>query len=110
MARTNLSALKATCSAICNTCYIDEDVAAEMLTAKDIDPDENVVSYPDIVAIAIRLVQGWVETSRSEGGISVSANLERLDKNIMAWCNDYGLDADEFLLSAKVIENGSELW
>ena len=37
MAKTNLEALKAQCKLICNTCYVDEDVARLVLQNAGLD-------------------------------------------------------------------------
>lgn len=111
MAMTNLEALKAQCKLICNTCYVDNDVAVLSLFNAGIDATaEARANNPDIVSAAILIVKGWVETSRSENGISVSVEIESVKKNIIFWCNKYGLDASEYVDDIVVIDNGSNLW
>lgn len=63
----------------------------------------------NLLKIAIKLVLGYVESSRTEGGVSVGIDSERVEDNIRRWCDDYGLDAEDFL-SLKTIENGTNLW
>ena len=112
MERTAKSDLRAVCKAICNTCYVDDDVAMAMLMSKDIDPDAATSGdfSADIVTLAIEIVKGWVETSRSEGGISVSRDTKQLNQNILYWCNKYGLEADELVQGVVTIRNGSNRW
>ena len=106
------SALRAICKAICNTCYVDDDVLRVMLLSnKDVDPESEIFDLtPDLVEIALTIVRGWVETSRSEGGVSVSSSTEQLNDNITFWCNKYGLEAENYLINVKVVENGSNMW
>lgn len=110
--RTAKSDLRAVCKAICNTCYVDDDVLTAMLVSKGIEPEgESSGDFPAaIVELAIVIVKGWVETSRSEGGVSVARDTKQLNQNIMYWCNKYGLEADELLSGVITIRNGSNLW
>ena len=109
--RTNLEALKARCKLICNTCYVDSDVAEDALLQQGLDPVSSGGDDTTITKCAIVIVKGWVETSRSEGGISASINYDAIKKNLLWWANQYGLDADELLAdSFKTIEDGSQLW
>ena len=110
MERTNLEALRAKCKLICNTCYVDDDVLKDVLTDAGILPDGEAsgTSAALLVECAIPVVKGWVETSRSEGGISSSIDREAVEKNILFWCQRYGLDASEYLSeSMTVIQDGS---
>ena len=113
MERTNLEALRAKCMLICDTCYVDDDVLIDVLCDAGIDPDGEAsgTSAAQLVECAIPVVKGWVETSRSEGGISVSIDREAVEKNILFWCQRYGLDASEYLSdSMTVIQDGSEMY
>lgn len=111
MAMTNLEALKAQCKLICNTCYVDDDAARlALLNARLDEDDESIANDPDIIGAAITIVKGWVETSRSENGISISTSTEALRKSIIYWCGVAGLDASEYVDDLKVIDNGSDLW
>ena len=111
MAKTNLEALKAQCKLICNTCYVDEDVARLVLQNAGLEAEsEPSANNPDIVSAAILIVKGWVETSRSENGISASVNVESVKKSIVFWCGRAGLDASEYVDNLTVIDNGSNLW
>lgn len=112
MSLTNSEAVRAKCKLICNTCYVDADVLNATLLDAGITPDGTATpNDPKIVECAILIVKGWVETSRSENGISASIDKERLEQNIMFWCGRAGLDASEFLEDMVVsVENGSDLW
>ena len=111
MAQTNLDALKAQCKLICNTCYVDEDVARLVLHNAELDAEsEPSANNPDIVSAAILIVKGWVETSRSENGISASVDVESVRKSIVFWCDKAGLDASKYVDNVAVIDNGSNLW
>lgn len=116
MERTNLEALRAKCKLICNTCYVDGDVLADVLLGKGIDPWEDAGPADEsagavLTDAAITIVLGWVETSRSEGGISTSIDRDALEKNILFWCRRYGLDASEYLSeSMTVVQDGSETY
>lgn len=109
MERTNLEALRAKCKLICDTCYVDDDVLIDVLADAGIEPAVNAVPNDvEIVKAAITIVKGWVESARSEGGINVSINREAVDKNILFWCQRFGLDASEYLSdSITVIQDGS---
>ena len=108
---TNLEALKAQCKLICNTCYVDTDVAELSLLNGGIGPlDEFKPGDKSIIVAALDLVKGWVETSRSENGISVSTDSRKLEKSIVYWCGKAGVDASEYVDSLSVIEDGSNLW
>ena len=78
--RTNLETLKARCKLICNTCYVDSDVAEDMLLQEGLDPVSGGGDDTTITKCAIVIVKGWVETSRSEGGISASINHDAIKK------------------------------
>lgn len=110
--RSNIEACRAKCKLICNTCYVDLDVLTDVLVDHGIDPDGTATANnADLMLCAILVVKGWAETSRSEGGISTSINYASVKKNILFWCNNYGLNADELLGDdMSSIDNGSNLW
>jgi hypothetical protein len=113
MDRKYSEAVRAKCKLICNTCYVDDDVVNDILLDHGLEPDDT--AQPDkvaaIVECAILIVKGWVETSRSEGGISTSINIESVKNNILFWCGRCGLDASEYLSDElSSIEDGSKLW
>ena len=112
MERTNLEALRAKCKLICDTCYADDDVLIDVLCDSGIVPgDKAVPSDVEIVKCAILVVMGWVESQRSEGGINVSINREAVEKNILFWCQRFGLDASEYLSeSMTVVQDGSGMY
>ena len=112
MERTNLEALRAKCKLICDTCYADDDVLIDVLEDADISPSGNAVpNNVEIVKAAIVVVKGWVESARSEGGINVSINREAVEKNILFWCQRFGLDASEYLSdSMTVVQDGSNMY
>jgi hypothetical protein len=61
--------------------------------------------------VAVQLVRGYIETSRSENSVSTSIDADALTQSIAFWCNEYGVDADDVLSdSLRVIQNGSNLW
>ena len=112
MARTNLEALRAKCKLICDTCYADDDALIDVLEDAGITPGDNAVpNNVEIVKAAIVVVKGWVESNRSEGGINVSINREAVEKNILFWCQRFGLDASEYLSdSMTVVQDGSNMY
>ena len=82
-----------------------------MLESFELNPEEEALpDDPKLIESAIIIVKGWVETSRSESGISVTSEKERIDKSILFWCNRAGLDASKYVDSLKTIDNGSNFW
>lgn len=111
MALTNSEALRAQCKLICNTCYVDKDVLALVLYSAGMDANATATANdPEIIRQAILIVKGWIETSRSENGISVSIDMDAVKTNILFWCKQAGLDASEFVDDMITLENGSDLW
>lgn len=112
MTRTAKSDIQAVCKAICNTCYVDDDVVMAMLLSNGIEPDAETSGDFDakVVELAIVIVNGWVETSRNEGGISVAIDREQVSKNMFYWCNRYGLDADELIGNVTTVEDVTDMW
>ena len=107
----NLKALRSICNAICNTFYPDRATMEIMLFNEGISIDaEATPKDVKLFRVAIRLVKGYVESSRNENGVSISVREDAINENIRIWCKDYGLDGDDYLLSVKTIENGSNLW
>lgn len=109
---TNLSALYSLCNAIANTFYPDESTLQLALFNAEIDPDGAAIPKdPSIFRVAVPLVRGYVEGSRSENGVSTSVLQEAVDKSLNMWCNYYGLDpAEELGDTLSSIEDGSPLW
>ena len=107
----NLTALRGLCNAICSTFYPDTSTMSLLLYNEGINATDNAVPKDvTLLKLAIKLVQGYIESSRSEGGVSVGIDTKKVDDNIRRWCDDYGLDADDYLTSLKTIENGSNRW
>ena len=107
---TNIEALSAKCTRICSAFYVDKVVLQDALFDASILPDDLAKPQdPEIIKQAIILVKGFVETSRSEGGISTSINQSTVKNNIIYWCKMVGLDASEFV-EQIVIKNGSNRW
>lgn len=81
-----------------------------MLFNNKIEPTE-VAEPKDVklLKLAIKLVQGYVENSRSENGVSYAVNQDRVNQNIAQWCSDYGISADDVIVGRTII-NGSNLW
>ncbi len=109
---TNLSALYSLCNAIANTFYPDESTLKLALFNAEIDPDGAATPKdPAIFRVAVPLIRGYVEASRSENGVSTSVQQDAVEKSLNFWCNSYGLNAEEELGdSLSYIEDGSSLW
>ena len=109
---TNLEALQAQCKLICNTAYVDRDVANLTILKGELDPQGEFSLADDkkIIIMSLDIVKGWVETSRSENGISVSMDPQKVEQNMIYWCGKAGVDASKFLSTVSVIEDGSNLW
>ena len=94
---------------MCSTFFPDNSTIEFSLFNDGIDPKAKATPKdPQIFRAAIRLVMGYVESSRSENGVSTSVMSE---DSIIYWCGYYGLDADEELSEySREIEDGSNLW
>ena len=108
----NLSAVMTLCTSMCSSFYPDKASATMALFNAEIDPEtEATPKDVNVFRVAIGLVMGYVEGSRSEGGTSVSVREEAVKESIKYWCNIYGLDAEEVLADyVRVIEDGTHLW
>lgn len=109
----NLNALMSLCNAMCNTFYPDRRTVEFVLLNDGINPNAEMEPKDvNIFRVALRLVMGYIEGSRTENGVSTSVMSEDAIKNsILYWCNCYGLDADEELSEyTRVLEDGSNLW
>lgn len=109
----NLTAAKTLCTAICSPFYPDVAVVEMALFNEGIDARaEATPKDANIFKVAVRLVMGFVEGSRSEGGISTSVlSADAIKQSISIWCGNYGLDAEEILSEYQTsIEDGSKLW
>lgn len=109
---TNLSALYSLCNAIANTFYPDESTLKVALFNAEIDPDGAATPKDaSIFRVAVALVRGYVEGSRSENGVSTSVLQDAVEKSLNYWCNFYGLDAEEELGDTLTyIEDCSNRW
>jgi len=108
---TNLKKLKSLCTALCNTFYPDLDVLESVLDDEGLDADATAGKKDKtLLALAIRLVKGFVETSHSENGVSMATDRDAVNEAIASWCSDYGLDEDEYLISPLSIRDASHLW
>jgi len=108
---TNIQVLRNLCNAICNTFYADVATLQVSLFNEGIESDiEATPKDPALLKLAILLVTGYVESSKNENGISHSVDADRINDSIAIWCNDYGLDADEYLIHRVSVESGSNLW
>ena len=100
------------CNAIANTFYPDNATIELALFNEGIDAQgEATPKDPETFRVAVALVMGYVESSRTENGVSTSVMADAAKESIRYWCNVYGLDADEVLGDyVRVIENGSNMW
>lgn len=109
---SNLEAVQALCTAMVNTFYPDRAVAEFALFQRGADPMADAAPMDaEVFRAAVSLVRGYVESSRSEDGISTSINTAALEDALRYWCRQYGLDADEELADGlRVLEDGTNLW
>lgn len=109
---TNRDALRSMCNAIASSFYPDCAAVDMVLFNEGIDADaDSAPKDVSILRLAVSLVMGYVEQSRSENGVSVSVMQDAVKESIRYWCNIYGLDADEVLADyIRVIEDGSQRW
>lgn len=109
---TNRAALYNLCNAIANTFYPDESTMNVALFNAEIDPEATATPKdPQIFRVAVALVRGYVEASRTENGVSTSVMQEAVDKSLNWWCNYYGLDAEEELGDTlNIIDDMSSNW
>lgn len=109
---TNLEALRSLCNSIANTFYPDEQTMRLTLFNEGIDADIDATPKDkELLKCAIRLVMGYIEGSRTENGVSTSVREDAVKSSIIFWCKNYGLDADEILISGlRIIDDGTHLW
>lgn len=109
---TNSEALKYTCNLLANTFYPDDRTIQLVLMNDGIEADADAFSMDaGIFRLAVRLVLGYVEGSRTENGISTSVKKDVRD-SIRIWAPQYGLDADELLddVQQSSIEDITHIW
>lgn len=109
---TNRDALIGLCNAIANTFYPDSAAINIAFLNEEIDPDGTATPKDGkILRMAVALVMGYVESSRSENGVSTSVKADAVEDSIRYWCGIYGIDANEVLNDyLRVIEDCSNLW
>lgn len=109
---TNQSALRELCHAIASSFCPDDSTVRFVLFNNGIDADGDAVAKDEaLFRLAVSLVMGYVESSRSENGVSVSVMEDAVKESLRRWCRDYGLELDDLLEdSIRVIEDGSSLW
>ena len=109
---TNLRALSSLCNAIANTFYPDKATLELVLFNEGIEPNAAAAPKdPKIFRAAVRLIHGYVESSRSENGVSTSVREDAIKESLAIWCRHYGLNAEDELSDyLRVIENGTNLW
>ena len=108
----NKTALTSLCNAIASSFYPDAAAVGFALFNEGIDPDTPALSKdPILLRVAVQLVLGYVEKSRSEGGASVSVTEDAIRCSIMNWCANYGIDAEDLLREGlSTVEDYSCLW
>lgn len=108
----NTEALRSLCNAIANTFYPDEAALGFVLFNQGIDAEADAAPKdPQIFRAAVSLVKGYVESSRTENGVSTSVKDDAVKYSLLYWCNYYGLDAsDELGDYLRIIEDASNLW
>lgn len=109
---TNIEALRTLCNAIANTFYPDDSTLEFALFNEGVDATAAATPKDvTIFRVAVGLVRGYVESSRSENGVSTSVMQDAVQKSLMYWCNVYGVDADDVIADVlKVIDDVSNLY
>lgn len=107
-----VEALRGLCNAMASSFYPDEAAMEVVLYNEGINPtDEAKPKDKAILKAAITLVMGYVESSRSENGVSVSVREEAIKGSIRHWCSIYGVDAEDAMMGYdRVMSDGSNLW
>lgn len=108
----NIEALRTLCNAIANTFYPDSATLEFALFNEGVDAQaEATPKDATIFRVAVSLIKGYVENSRSEGGVSTSVMQDAIKESLLYWCNYYGLDAEDELSDfVRVIDDASNLW
>lgn len=107
-----VEALRGLCNAMASSFYPDEAAMEVVLYNEGINPtDEAKPKDKAILMAAITLVMGYVESSRSDNGVSVSVREEAIKGSIRHWCSIYGVDAEDAMMGYdRVMSDGSNLW
>lgn len=98
---------------MCSSFYPDEKaVEIALFNAGIVTNDEAQPRDKNIFMVAVLLVRGYVESSRSEGGTSVSVDREAVEDAINFWANDFGVAEEDILPenTLRVVKDGSDLW
>ncbi|MCM1075949.1 MAG: hypothetical protein NC548_48590 [Lachnospiraceae bacterium] len=108
----NAEALRSLCNAIANTFYPDDATLAFVLFNQGIDAEADAAPKDaQIFRAAVSLVNGYVESSRTENGVSTSVKEDAVKESLLYWCNYYGLDASEELGDyLRIIDDASNMW
>lgn len=108
----NVEALRTLCNAIANTFYPDTATLEFALFNEGVEAQaEAIPKDATIFRVAVGLIKGYVESSRSEGGVSTSVKEDAVKESLLYWCNFYGLDAaDELSDYVRVIDDVSNMW
>lgn len=108
----NSEALRSLCNAIANTFYPDGETLNLVLFNEGINPEAEATPKDEkLFRVAVSLVMGYVESSRTENGVSTSVMQDAVIKSVRHWCKIYGLDADDVLSEyLREIEDGSNRW
>ena len=109
---TNTEALSTLCNAIVNTFYPDDATLRFALFNEGVDADAAATPKdPQIFRIACALVRGYVESSRSENGISTAVMADAVNKSLQYRCNVYGVDAADVIPDfVRLIDDASNLY
>ncbi len=107
---TNIERLRSKCTAIASSFYPDHNVMVDALFDEGIDPNKKAEPRDvNLIKVALRLVGGFVETSRGEGSESVSTDWDAVKANMKRICGEYGLDASAYIEVSR-IRDASNLW
>lgn len=108
----NIEALGKLCNAIANTFYPDSSTLEFALFNEGVDVQaEATPKDASIFRVAVSLIKGYVESSRSEGSVSTSVMQDAVKESLLYWCNYYGLDAKDVLGDyVRAIDDASKMW
>lgn len=106
----NLTATSTLCTALCSSFYPDTRAVTIALFNAEIDATATAEPKDKkIFKVAVALVRGYVESSRSEGGVSVSVSRDAVEDAIKHWAKEYDVPLDE-VSNPKTVEDGSYMW
>lgn len=108
---TNLEALRALCTRIASTFYVDRNVMEQAMIDYNIDRDaEYTAEDINIIKCALELVQGFVNTLQIEGDTHNNTYWEAVKANIIRITNKYGLDPDSYITISSTVSDMSLKW